>query len=56
MIVMQFVVGYNSCKQFEKDRLIKLMSDGLDMTSVSKIDFHIGLYILTINLWILSQV
>jgi len=36
---MEFVVGYNSYKQFNEDRLIRLLSDGLDMTGVSKIDF-----------------
>lgn len=36
---MEFVVGYNSCKQFDEDKLIRLTSDGLDMAGISIIDF-----------------
>ena len=39
---MEFAVGYNWCEQFDEDRLIGLMSDGLVIASVSVTDFRIG--------------
>jgi len=39
VFVMELAVGYNSCKRFDEDRLIRLMSDGLVMAGVPIIDF-----------------